>query len=374
MLHNFYILSFLGDAAVKQFRASGVAPDSPWETLHALIGRTELAPVYRERLHARCQQPSESSQLNTMIQDMLNKRVIRPSISSWASPIVLVEKKDGSLRLCVDYRRLNAMTKRDSFPLPPIDTTLDALYGAKWFSTLDLASGYLQVEVRPAYRQKMASIIPSELYEFGTIPFGPANAPATFQRLMQIVLQDLVPSQCLICLDDIIVHAPTIDEHYCKLKDVFERLRMAGLKLKPTKCVLLKQEDYEIDCIYRPGSRHANADALSRFPTEPVYAMLSTPSVGTTWAQYRLDDPHISKIYRRQLDGNPKPTGREIEGRSPEERWSWSQWANLRVIDGVLHLFDRAKRTYRLMVPSCKVSKAVRGIHVEHGHAGQRRS
>ncbi|KAA3679460.1 uncharacterized protein DEA37_0005708 [Paragonimus westermani] len=329
------------------------------------------------------------------------------------------------------------------------------------------------------------------------MPFGPANVLATFQRLMQTVLQDLVPSQCLIYLDDIIVHVPTIDEHNSRLKHVFERLRMAGLKLKPTKFVLLKRElsflghsitpagvktdgtkvkqvvdwpvprsvseiasplhqltekgkkfvwtaechaafntledklssppilafpdfspsagpfilntdasdlaigtvlsqksvngevvfayasrrldkremhycttrremlplvyflehfhpyllgkpfkvrtdyqalqqpcnfrepegqvarwleylqDYDFDCIYRPGSRHANADALSRFSTETVNAMLSTPSVGATWTHYQVNDPYISNIYRRQLDGNPKPTGCELERRYP---------------------------------------------------------
>ncbi|KAA3680587.1 uncharacterized protein DEA37_0007369 [Paragonimus westermani] len=133
-------------------------------------------------------------------------------------------------------------------------------------------------------------------------------------------------------------------------------------------------QDYDFDCIYRPGSRHANADALSHFPTETVNATLFTPLVGATWAHCQLGDPHISTICRRQLIGNPKPTGRELEGRSPEERCLWSQWATLRVNDGVLHLFDRAKRTHRLIVPSGKVSKVVREMHVELGHAGQRRT
>ncbi|KAA3670204.1 uncharacterized protein DEA37_0001096 [Paragonimus westermani] len=99
--------------------------------------------------------------------------------------------------------------------------------------------------------------------------------------------------------------------------------------------------------------------------------MPSTPSIGATWAHYQLNDPYI---YRRQLDGNLKPTGREIERRSPEERCIWSQWVNLRVIDSVLHLFVRAKRTYILIVPSGKISNVVREVQVELGHAGQRRT
>ncbi|KAA3670343.1 uncharacterized protein DEA37_0015100 [Paragonimus westermani] len=109
------------------------------------------------------------------------------------------------------------------------------------------------------------------------------------------------------------------------------------------------------------------------FP-QKLLTLLSTLSVGDTWAHSQLNDTYISNIYRRQLDGNPKPTGREIEGRSPEERCLWSQWANLVLMDSLLHLFDRTKRTYRLTVPSGKVSKVVREVHVEPGHAGQRRT
>ncbi|KAA3674184.1 uncharacterized protein DEA37_0001986 [Paragonimus westermani] len=180
--------------------------------------------------------------LDTMITDMLEKRIIRPSVSPWSSPIVLVRKKNGTLRLCVDYRKLNEITARDSFPIPRIDATLDALHGAQWFSALDLASGYWQVEVRPSDRGKTAFVVPSGLYEFETMPFGLANAPATFQRLMQKALQGLVPSQCLIYLDDIIVYGRTVAEHNNNLRDVLERLRSTGLKLKGSKCHFLQRE------------------------------------------------------------------------------------------------------------------------------------
>nr|VZI08406.1 unnamed protein product [Spirometra erinaceieuropaei] len=163
--------------------------------------------------------------LEKMIQDMLNRSIVRPSSSPWASPIVLVKKKDGTLRLCVDYRRLNSVTKRDSFPLPRIDNTIDALSGAAWFSTLDLASGYWQVEVHPADRAKTAFMVPSGLYEFNMMPFGLANAPATFQRLMTTVLRDITPTACLIYLDDIIVHGKTVEEHNAHLREVLLRLR-----------------------------------------------------------------------------------------------------------------------------------------------------
>ncbi|BHF85374.1 hypothetical protein SprV_1002853800 [Sparganum proliferum] len=179
-------------------------------------------------------------ELDALINDMLSRKIIRPSQSPWSSPIVLVKKKDGSMRLCIDYRKLNAVTKKDSFPLPRIDTTLDALAGNIMFSTLDLASGYWQVEVRPSDREKTAFAVPSGLYEFETMPFGLANAPSTFQRLMNQVLAQLIPTSCLVYMDDIIVLGKDFDSHLNNIRAVFSSLRQAGLTLKPSKCVFLK--------------------------------------------------------------------------------------------------------------------------------------
>ena len=173
---------------------------------------------------------------------MLENDIIEPSVSPWASPIVLVRKSDGTFRFCVDYRRLNSVTHQDAFPLPRIDATLDNLGAARFFSTLDLQSGYWQVPVNECDREKTAFVTPSGLYQFKCMPFGLTNAPATFQRLMNAVLRGLTPSQCLVYLDDIIVFSSTFDEHIHRLRSVFGALRSANLKVKPRKCHLLQSE------------------------------------------------------------------------------------------------------------------------------------
>ena len=138
-------------------------------------------------------------EVDAHIDDMLQRNVIEPSCSPWASNIVLVKKKDGTTRFCIDYCKLNNVTIHDAYPLPRIDDSLDQLRGAKWFSTLDLCSGYWQVAVDPNDRQKTAFTTRRGLFEFSVMPFGLCNAPATFERLMETVLRRL---QCLIYLDD----------------------------------------------------------------------------------------------------------------------------------------------------------------------------
>ena len=176
-----------------------------------------------------------------LLDDMLQQKIVEPASGPWSSPIVLVSKKDGTPRFCVDYRRINNLTRKDAHPLPRIDDTLDALSGAKWFSTIDLASGYWQVEVEPSDREKTAFATPFGLHQFRVMPFGLCNAPSTFQRLMELVLAGLHWSTCLVYLDDIIIYSRTIDEHLKHLGEVLERLRLAGLKLKPSKCYLLQK-------------------------------------------------------------------------------------------------------------------------------------
>ena len=186
--------------------------------------------------------PIRRKEARDLLQGMLSKGVIKPSTSPWASPIVLVKKKDGSTRFCVDYRKVNNVTRKDAYPLPRVDDILDTLAGSQWFSTLDLISGYWQVEVKEEDREKTAFCTPDGLFEFEVMPFGLCNAPATFQRLMELVLAGLQWTTCLVYLDDVIVTGKTFEEHLDHLGGVLQRIRDANLKLQPTKCALCSEE------------------------------------------------------------------------------------------------------------------------------------
>ena len=173
---------------------------------------------------------------------MGDANIITQSSSPWSSPVILVPKKDGSSRFCVDFRRLNEVTVRDAYPIPRIGETLDSLGGARYFTALDLASGYWQVELDPQNKAKTAFSTMDGHYKFRVMPFGLKNAPATFLRLKDIVLRGLTLETCLIYLDDVIVHSRTFPDHLTSLHSVFERLRSAGLKLRTEKCQFVRKE------------------------------------------------------------------------------------------------------------------------------------
>ena len=176
------------------------------------------------------------------LEKMLSRGTIRESTSPWASPVVLVPKKDGSVRVCVDYRRVNELNKKDAFPLPKISDCLDAVSGSIYFSTLDLTSGYNQVPVAEEDIPKTAFVTKYGLFECPYMSFGLSNAPATFQRVMELALQVLQWSTCLIYIDDVIIFGGNLDEHLMRVRGVIDRLHHANLKVKPEKCHLLAKE------------------------------------------------------------------------------------------------------------------------------------
>ena len=179
--------------------------------------------------------------VNKAIDNMLEAGVINKSTSAWAFPIVVVDKKDGSKRFCVDFRQLNKISKNMSYPLPVIDDILAQLKGAKYFSSLDLKSGYWQVKMADSDKEKTAFACHRGLFEFNVMPFGLSNAPGVFQELMAVVLSDS-GHFALAYLDDILLFSRTLDEHLTHIQLVFDRLKQHGLKLKLSKCQFLRTE------------------------------------------------------------------------------------------------------------------------------------
>ena len=250
-----------------------------------------------------------------MIQGMLQQGIIEPSGGAWASPIVLVRKKDGSYRFCVDFRRLNSVTKKDVHPLPRIDDALDTLSGSKWFSTLDLASGYWQVEMDPADKEKTAFITPFGLHQFRVMPFGLTNAPSTFQRLMSMVLVGLSWVTCLVYLDDIIIFSRTVEEHLQRLTEVLQRLKEAGLKIKPSKCHLLCKSVRYLGYVVSEKGIAADADKIKCVENWP------TPTDHESLRQFLGFASYYRKFIRNFAD-TAAPLHALTEKSKP---WHWTE-------------------------------------------------
>lgn len=214
--------------------------------------------------------PEKREEIDKQVAALLADGVIEESCSPWASPVVLVKKKNGEWRFCIDYRRLNGITVKDAHPLPRVDDTLDALAGSLWFSTLDFSNGYWQVEVAMEDREKTAFTTGRGLYQWRSMPMGLTNSPATFQRMMELVLRGLPWQVCMVYLDDVLIYSPTFEDHFSSLREVFSRIQAAGLRLNPQKCHLAQDHVVFLGHVV---SRHGlqpdprNTDKVRTWPT-----------------------------------------------------------------------------------------------------------
>lgn len=213
---------------------------------------------------------SEREEVQRMVAEMLDCGIVRESSSPYASPIVIVKKKSGEKRLCVDYRALNNRTKRDHYPLPRVEDLLDQLSGNNLFISLDLASGYYQIPISKESQEKTAFVTPDGQYEYTRMPFGLANAPSVFQRAMHKILNKAKVNYVIVYMDDVLIPARGFDEAITRLEKVLVLLREGGLTLKLKKCKFLFNKldflGFEISSEgVKPGC--LKTEAVSRFPT-----------------------------------------------------------------------------------------------------------
>lgn len=215
--------------------------------------------------------PGMFEEVREHLRDMDSAGAIRESKSPFSSNVVLVRKKDGSLRFCIDYRKLNNRTIKDAYSLPRIDETIDSLVGSTLFSKLDLRSGYWQVPIKEEDKYKTAfSVGALGFFECNQMAFGLTNAPATFQRLMERCMGELHLKECLIYLDDIIIFSDSVDSHFRRLEAVFQRLELHNLKLKGSKCEFFRPQVQYLGHIVSSRGVETDPEKIAALKTYPV--------------------------------------------------------------------------------------------------------
>ncbi|CAK9802814.1 Transposon Tf2-6 polyprotein [Anthophora quadrimaculata] len=254
-------------------------------------------PVFQR---ARRLSPSERDTVNEQIQKWLHDKIIQPSLSDYASPIVLVKKKNGATRLCVDYRLLNKKIIKDRYPLPLIEDQIDLLQSAKIYSTLDLENGFFHVKVNKQSRKYTAFIVPDGQYEFLRVPFGLCNSPAVFQRFINAVFKELIRDKTiLLYLDDLIIPSKDRESGLERLKIVLRVASEAGLLINWGKCKFLQPSVEYLGHIVEDGtvrpSEYKN-EAVTRFPTPENFKQVQS-FLGLT-GYFRKFIAHYSLIAR----------------------------------------------------------------------------
>ena len=216
--------------------------------------------------------PSMLDEVRQHIEQQLAAGIIRRSHSPFSSNVVLVRKKNGQLRICIDYRNLNSRTKKDNYALPRIEEILDSLAGNTWFSVLDMKSGYYQIPIAEQHKERTAFTVGSVgFFEYNRMPMGLVNAPATYQRLMEESLGDLLHRICFIYLDDAIVFSgSSFDEHLDRLRTVFRRLQEQGIKLSPSKCSMFQKRVKYVGHVVSAAGVEPDDDKIAKVKEWPI--------------------------------------------------------------------------------------------------------
>lgn len=225
------------------------------------------SPVYRRAYRIPY---AKREEMERQVNELLENGIIEHSTSPWGAPALLVQKPDGSYRFVVDFRDLNKITRVDPYPLPNIQETLSQLGNAKYFTVVDMASGYWQIEMDEADKEKTAFNTPSGHYQWKRMPMGLVNSASVWQRTADVVLAGLLGKSCYVYLDDIIIYSDSFEGHLRDIEEIFNRLEAAGLKLKPSKCQFLKPEvKYLGHIVSAEGVRPdpAKVECVQNFPT-----------------------------------------------------------------------------------------------------------
>ncbi|XP_071490086.1 uncharacterized protein [Diadema antillarum] len=294
------IPDYLSDAQTKQVtdlvgEYSDILSDKPGRTdvvRHDLI-TTNDRPI-RQRAYRLPHALKDT--VKKELDEMLDAGIISPSDSPYASPLVIVRKKDDTLRLCVDYRKLNQVTEFDAYPMPNIEAIIDELGKAKFMTTIDLTKGYWQVPLTDNAKRKSAFITPFGLFQFNVMPFGMQGAPATFQRLVDQVLRGL-SKFATAYIDDIIIYSESWEQHLVHVREVLERLRAAGLTAKPSKCKVARKEVLYLGFVLGGGCvkpEPAKVEAVMNYP-QPATKTDVRAFLGLT-GYYRKFIPNYSKV------------------------------------------------------------------------------
>lgn len=325
------------------------------------VGEPISLPAYRTPL-------TKKKLVDGAIEEMLAAGVISPSSSPWAAPVTLVPKKDGTTRFCVDYRRLNEVTVKDQFPLPHIQDIFDQVGGSKVFSALDLKAGYWQVPVHPDDREKTAFRCHRGHYQFNVMPFGLCNAPAVFSRLMDQVLGELVGKCVMVYIDDLVIFSQNKEDHARDVGLVLEKLRQAGLKVKPSKCEFAKEEINLLG--YRVGKDGIRADP------EKVRAIeeLDPPSSVTHVRSFL----GMANYYRQCIPNFAEVAAPLVQLTKKNNRFKWEEeeaeaFQKLKRLLTSSHVMAAPQpgRPYRLYTDACNY--AVGGILVQEDDEGVER-